>query len=195
MNQEEDPEGSTPLNAAEAQGLKLDHITTRGQLNQSERDNILEATNRHYPKSQGEICSEGLLLRLHQDMFGNVWNWAGKYRTSEKNIGVPSWEVAVKLRGLCEDAKLWIQSTTEPKDEIAARFHHRLVLIHPFANGNGRHSRMAADLLLIHTLGQPQFTWGQGDLTKSSETRKLYLEALKAADSRNYSLLFQFVRS
>ncbi len=195
MNQEEDPEGSTPLNASEAQGLKLFHITTRGQLNLWERNNILEATNKHYPRSLGEILSEAFLLHLHQDMFSHVWNWAGKYRTSEKNIGVPSWEIAVKLRGLCEDAKLWVQSTTEPKDEIAARFHHRLVLIHPFANGNGRHSRMAADLLLLHTFNEPRFTWGQGDLTQSSETRKNYLDALRAADRRDYSLLYRFVRS
>lgn len=189
------PEGATPLDRSEAEGLKLPHIATRGQLNQLEQENILEAQAKYFARKRQNILSEGFLLRLHKSMFGNVWKWAGRYRTSEKNIGVPPYDVAVKLRGLCEDATLWIKSGTEPADEIAARFHHRLVSIHPFANGNGRHARMAADLLLTHILARPRFTWGQSDLLDPGDARRLYLEALRAADRRDYSLLLRFVRS
>jgi Fic-DOC domain mobile mystery protein B len=189
------PEGATPLDRSESQGLKLPHISTRGQLNQWEQENILEAEAAYFTRKRRDILSENFLLRLHKSMFGNVWKWAGKYRTSEKNLGVPHWDVSVKLRGLCEDVKLWISSTTDPADEIAARFHHRLVSIHPFANGNGRHARMAADLLLVHVLERPRFTWGRSDLLDAGDTRQVYLEALRAADLREYSLLLRFVRS
>jgi Fic-DOC domain mobile mystery protein B len=189
------PEGATPLDRSESEGLKLSHIATRDQLNQWEQENILQAQTKYFSRKHRDILSEGFLLRLHKSMFGNVWKWAGKYRTSEKNIGAPHWDVSVKLRGLCEDTKLWVASAADPADEIAARFHHRLVSIHPFANGNGRHARMAADLLLTHVLEQPRFTWGQSDLLDSGDTRRLYLEALRAADRRDYSLLFRFVRT
>jgi Fic-DOC domain mobile mystery protein B len=189
------PEGATPLDRFESEGLKLPHITNRGQLNQWEQENILEAQEKYFNRKRQDILSERFLLHLHKNMFGNVWKWAGKYRTSEKNIGVPHWDIPVKLRGLCEDAKHWIASAADPPDEIAARFHHRLVFIHPFANGNGRHARMAADLLLTFVLKRPRFTWGQSDLLEAGGARRLYLEALRAADCRDYSLLLRFVRS
>jgi Fic-DOC domain mobile mystery protein B len=189
------PEGATPLDRSESEGLKLPHIMTRGQLNQWEQENILEAQTKYFARKQRDILSEGFLLRLHKSMFGNVWKWAGKYRTSEKNIGVPPYDVAIRIRGLCEDATLWIESEADPADEIAARFHHRLVSIHPFANGNGRHARMVADLLLTHVLERPRFSWGQSDLLDNGSARRQYLEALRAADRRDYSLLFRFVRS
>lgn len=195
------PEGATPLDRTEAEGLRLPHISTREQLNQWEQKNILEAELKFFPRKQRDILSEGFLLRLHKHMFGSVWKWAGKYRTSEKNIGAPSWEVAVRVRGLCADAKLWIESASEAPgaadagDELAARFHHRLVSIHPFANGNGRHARMMADLLLVHELGRERFSWGSPDLSRTGMVRQAYLEALRAADGRDYSKLFAFVRS
>jgi Fic-DOC domain mobile mystery protein B len=191
----EHPEGATPLTPAEAEGLRLPHIANRDQLNKWEQENILEAEVKYFSRKQRNILSEVFLLRLHERMFGNVWKWAGKYRTSEKNLGVPYWEVAVKLRGLCEDAKLWIESATDSGDEIATRFHHRLVSIHPFANGNGRHGRMATDLLLVNVLRQPRFTWGRKALADPGEARTRYLEALRAADDWDYSLLVRFVRT
>lgn len=189
------PEGATALDAFETEGLRLPHISNRDQLNRWEQENILEAEAKYFSRKQRSILSETFLLRLHKQMFGTVWKWAGKYRTSDKNIGVPHWEVAVKIRGLCEDTKHWIESSADSPDEIAAHFHHRLVLIHPFANGNGRHARMAADLLLTNVLGQVRFTWGQNELITASATRTLYLEALRAADRRDYSSLIKFVRS
>ena len=189
------------MDPKEAEGLRLPHISTREQLNKWEQENILEAELKLFSRKQREILSEGFILRLHKMMFGNVRKWAGKYRTSEKNIGVLPWEVAVGIRGLCEDAKLWIGSVkdmvdaTFASDEIAARFHHRLVSIHPFANGNGRHARMMADLLLVHVLGRERFTWGSHDLTQKGAVRQASLEALRAADRRDDAKLFIFVRS
>jgi Fic-DOC domain mobile mystery protein B len=195
------PEGATPLDPTEAEGLRLPHISTREQLNKWEQENILEAELKFFSRKQRDILSEAFILILHKRMFGNVWKWAGKYRTSEKNIGAPPWEVAVAVRGLCEDAKLWIGSVKDTvdaavaSDEIAARFHHRLVSIHPFANGNGRHARMMADLLLVHGLGRGRFSWGSHDLAQTGVVRQAYLEALRAADRRDHSKLFAFVRS
>lgn len=189
------PEGATPLDPSEIQGLKLPHISTRDQLNKWELENILDAEVKYFSRKHRDILTDGFLLRLHRNMFGKVWKWAGRFRTTERNIGVPHWEIPVKVRGLCEDAKAWIESARDPADEIAALFHHRLVSIHPFANGNGRHARMMADLLLVNVLGQPRFTWGRSELVNPGEARTRYLEALRAADQRQYTQLYRFVRS
>jgi Fic-DOC domain mobile mystery protein B len=189
------PEGAAPLDATEAEGLRLPHVTSREQLNTWEQENILAAEVKYFSRRRGDVLSEPFLLRLHRDMFGDVWRWAGKYRTSDKNLGVPHWDVAVKVRGLCEDAGLWVRTGTESEDAIAARFHHRLVSIHPFANGNSRHARLAADLLLVHVLGKPRFTWGRLDLIRPGTERRLYLEALRAADRRDFAPLQAFARS
>lgn len=195
------PEGAAPLDPKEAEGLRLPHITTREQLNKWEQENILDAELKYFSRKHRDILSEEFMLRLHKQMFGDVWKWAGKYRTSEKSIGVQPWEVAVKVPELCEDVKLWIGSvpvaadSAVASDEIAARFHHRLVSIHPFANGNGRHARMMADLLLVHGLGRERFTWGSRDLAQAGAVRQAYLESLRAADRRDYAKLFAFVRS
>lgn len=189
------PEGATPIEVEEAEGLRLPHISNRDQLNKWEQENILAAELKLFSRKQRGILTEDFLLRLHRRMFGEVWKWAGKYRTTDKNIGVPHWEVAVKLRGLCEDARLWVDSSVDSPDEIAARFHHRLVSIHPFPNGNGRHARMATDLLLVNVLGVPRFTWGSLGLVNPGQARSGYLDALRAADRRDYAPLFRFVRS
>jgi Fic-DOC domain mobile mystery protein B len=189
------PERATPIDRSESDGLKIAYVRTRDQLNKLEGDNIVEAEAKFYSMKLRNILSDTFLRKLHREMFGNVWNWAGKYRTSEKNIGVQPWEIAVKVRCLCEDVRVWIDSESFSADEIAARFHHRLVFIHPFANGNGRHARLAAKLLLTQELGQVPFSWGQSDLMSPGTQRSLYIQALKAADNRDYSLLMQFVRS
>ena len=188
------PEGATPIDTEEARGLKLPHIITREQLNRWEQENILQAEAKFFSRAQKKVLTEEFILRLHKGMFGTVWRWAGKYRISDKNIGVAYWEVAVRVKSLCEDAHVWIKGA-DPADEVAARFHHRLVSIHPFPNGNGRHARVMADLLLVHVLGKPRFTWGRVDLADAGKARDRYLSALREADRRNYGPLFAFVRS
>ena len=131
---------------------------------------------------------------LHRDMYANVWNWAGRYRTTERNIGVDPRTIAVCLRDLMEGAKLWTGGQNpRPVDEAAAAFHHRLVQIHPFPNGNGRHSRAMTDMLLRSLRADP-FTWGRVTLTSSSVTRASYISALRAADDGVFGPLARFVR-
>ncbi len=127
-------------------------------------------------------------------MFGRVWRWAGAFRQTERNIGVAPHQIGIELRKLLEDCRYWIDHNTYPVDEIAARFHHRLVWIHPFPNGNGRHARLATDLLLA-SLGQQRFTWGRANLVDAGQTRQAYVAALRAADAKDIRPLLGFVRS
>ncbi len=187
------PPGATPLDADELASLIPRHITTQGELNEWEQLNIEqgEAWGRRQRK---DILDEAFVRELHQHMFGETWGWAGSFRKSNKNIGVEWQQVGVKLRDLFNDARYQIDHATYPPDEIAARFHHRLVAIHSFPNGNGRHARVMADLL-VQQLGQPRFTWGIKSLTEATETRTRYIEALRTADSGDIKPLLAFVRS
>ncbi len=185
--------GNTPLSTEERDGLIPTWITTRGELNEAEASNILEARTWVSIKKR-DVLSEKFLLNLHQRMLNKVWRWAGTIRKSEKNIGVEPQEIEIKLRSLIDDVRYWIAHATYPPDEIATRFHHRLVWIHIFPNGNGRHARMAANLLL-ESLGRPHFTWGSTTQTDLGETRRHYIEALRQADSHDYAALLAFVRT
>lgn len=189
------PEGATPHTLEEAEGLIPPHIKTRNELNAWEQRGILKAELQFENVRPNSLLSEGFVLRLHRSMFGETWKWAGKYRLTEKNIGVPPWEIGARLRMLIDDARVWVENPSEDRDTVAARFHHRLVSIHPFANGNGRHARLMADLLLLKVLGRDRFSWGRENLVEESETRRAYLEALRAADRRNLGPLLQFARS
>jgi Fic-DOC domain mobile mystery protein B len=190
-----EPDGATPLDPDEAAGLRLTHITTRGELNRWEQENIAAGEAWAFGRRNREILDEGFMRRLHRRMFGEVWRWAGEFRRSGKNIGVDRLQIPIELRKLRDDVRAWLEYGSYPPDEIAARFHHRLVAIHPFANGNGRHARTVTDLLLVQRLGRSRFSWGRGNLTDSSEVRKRYIDALRAADRGDYGPLLQFVRS
>jgi Fic-DOC domain mobile mystery protein B len=185
--------GATPLDADELACLIPKHITTQGELNEWEQLNI-EQGEAWARKQRKEILNEGFVRQLHQQMFGETWSWAGNFRKSDKNIGAAWQQVSMKLHDLLNDAHYQIAHVTYPSDEIAARFHHRLVAIHPFPNGNGRHARMMADLL-IQKLGQPRFTWGGKSLTKATEKRSCYINALRVADKGDIKPLLSFARS
>ena len=189
------PEGATPLNADEIDGLLPTHITTRAELDRWEQDNINEALAWVEERKPKDILNESFMKLLHNKMFCNVWKWAGKFRQSEKNIGVPWYKIFIELKQLCDDVKYWIANKIFPEDEIAARFHHRLVSIHLFPNGNGRHARLVADILLENILNKPAFTWGNANLVKSGDDRKRYIESLITADRGEYKHLLEFVRS
>ena len=189
------PEGTTPIDHDEAKGLLLTHITTREELDRWEHDNIIEALAWLDKTKPKDILNETFIRKLHKRMFGNVWKWAGKFRQSDKNIGGRWWQISTDLKDLCDDARLWVDRRNEPPDAIAVRFHHRLILIHPFPNGNGRHTRLMADLLLENILDHPRFTWGGANLSNDSDTRQRYISALRAADEHNYQPLLEFARS
>jgi Fic-DOC domain mobile mystery protein B len=189
--------GSTPLDPDEVEGLIPTWIGTRSELNGAEQQNILDALSRRrwQNPSTEELLDDLTARSLHKDMFGDVWTWAGRYRTTERNIGVDPRTIAVCLRTLMEDTKFWIAGgEPRPVDEAAAAFHHRVVQIHPFPNGNGRHSRAMTDMLL-RSLGAEPFTWGRGSLTSLSATRASYIAGLRSADDGDLAALAAFVRT
>lgn len=189
------PQGVTPLDRNEIEGLIPTHITTRGELDRWEQVNINEAqawVDSHRPK---DILNEAFMKRLHKRMFSKVWRWAGEFRRTDKNIGILWRMIPNDLKHLCDDIKYMIEQKEIPADEIAARFHHRLVKIHLFPNGNGRHARLMADILLVRFLDKLPFTWGSANLAQTGDDRKRYIESLQAADKGDYTLLLSFVRS
>ena len=187
------PAGATALDADELAGLIPKSIATRGQLDEYESANIAEAIAWAARKPRDVLANE-FLRDLHRRMFGEVWRWAGAFRTSEKNIGIAPHDIPVAIRDLVDDVKAQIAAARMPADEIAARFHHRLTRIHPFANGNGRHARLATDLLL-EQLGEPHFSWGAAGLQHAVETRERYIGSLRAADKGDYQPLLDFLRN
>ena len=189
----EQDNASTPLSPEEQEGLVPSYITLRSELNEAEQANIVDAEEWAF-KRKRDMLSEKFLDDLHKRMFGRVWKWAGQYRRTGKNIGVDAYRIPIELRNLLDDTRFWIEHGTYEPDEIVARFHHRLVWIHPFPNGNGRHARTAADLLLV-AMGRPRFTWGRENLVDVGETRHAYVDALRAADAHDYGPLLAFVRS
>lgn len=186
-------DASAPLAEEEREQLIPSYITLRSELNEAEQANILDAEEWAFARKR-DVLDERFLTDLHKRMFGRVWRWAGTFRRSMKNIGIDAYRIPQELRQLMDDCRYWIEHETYEPDEIAARFHHRLALIHPFPNGNGRHARLAADLLSVAS-GQPRFTWGRVNLVDASKTRGSYIAALNAADKQDIGPLLEFVRS
>lgn len=189
------PEAATPIDPDEAKGLLLTHITTQGELNRWEQDNIVEALDWVARTKPTDILNEQFIKRLHKRMFGNVWKWAGKFRQSDKNIGMSWHQVPMGIQNFCDDVPFWIKSQDESPEEMAVRFHHRLVWIHPFPNGNGRHARLMADIFIENVLHGVPFTWGSRDLSISGEQRSRYINALREADGGNFVPLLVFAKS
>lgn len=189
---EEDDDANTPLTAVEREQLIPAYITLRHELNEAEQVNIGEAL-RWAMSRKRDVLDQDFPRELHRRMFGDVWRWAGQYRTTPRNIGVDAYRIAMDVRQLVDDARYRVEHRTFPPDEIAVRFSHRLVAIHPFPNGNGRLSRLIGDLL-ARQLGQPAFSWGRTNLLDAGATRARYVEALRAADNHDIELLLLFAR-
>ena len=185
---------ATPLTPDEQRDLIPSHISNRAELNEAEQENIIRGQDWALRRRKPDLLSEKFVTTLHKQMLGDVWRWAGAYRLSERNLGVPFYEIPIQLRQLLGDVKAWVEMNSYSPDEIAVRFHHRLVFIHPFANGNGRHARLMADLLIMQ-LGEERFSWGLASLREAGETRTQYISALKAADQHDYAPLIVFARS
>jgi Fic-DOC domain mobile mystery protein B len=190
----EEPDSATPLTPEEMRELIPAHIAYRRELNEAEQENIARAEEWALSRPRRDLLSEKFIKDLHKHMFGDVWRWAGKFRTSQRNIGIDYWLVPTELRQLLDDSQAWIELGTHPADEIAVRLHHRLVHIHPFPNGNGRHARLMADLLVMR-LGRERFSWGRESLRDRGAARTRYMEALRAADNHDIALLLAFSRA
>lgn len=192
------PPGATPLNPNEVSGLIPTYISTQKELNAVEQANVLEGEKWAFSRRRKNVLTEKFLREFHKKMFGLVWKWAGTYRTSNKSIGVEWFQIPAEINKLLGDVQYWITHETYPLDEIAARFHHRLVWIHPFPNGNGRWARSMADVLLC-SLGSERFSWGlhlkSETLDGHSEVRDRYIRSLRLADAHNFKELLAFVRS
>ncbi len=189
-------DGATPLDLNEIEGLIPLHMSTQAELNEWEQENILEAVQ-WLSKHQWDIekiLDLDFIKQAHLKMFNKTWKWAGAFRKTNKNIGVDWPLIGMQTKQLLDDINYQILQNTYSLDEIAARFHHRLVWIHPFANGNGRHARLVTDQLLI-AKGHPPFSWGRNNIQDMVGTRKKYIKSLKAADQHDYHPLLDFVRS
>jgi len=187
-------DGETPLDPDEMEGLKHPHIQTRGELNQLEQHNIQEGYKwLARQRKHKDLLTETFILDLHKQMLGQVWSWAGSFRHTEKNIGVDPLVIGVELRKLLDDARYWVEHETYNREEFAARFHHRLVKIHPFPNGNGRHARIMTDVILETILDVLPIEWGARTLDVEGEHRQNYINALRAADGDDYRALIDFV--
>jgi len=190
-------DGQTPLDEDEKEGLLIKSISTKGELNEFEQQNIEDAiqwslTRKFKPD---QILTETFIQALHKRMYGRVWSWAGEYRKTNKNIGVDKLEIPINLRSLINDAKYWLEHNVYEPDEFAIRFKHRLVSIHCFPNGNGRHSRMIADLIIEKIHKVSVFSWGGTSLSEDTDIRTQYLKAIRKADKGDFDLLFKFARS
>ena len=184
-------DNSTPLTAEEKNGLKLKWITLRSELNETEARNIAQAQLWLASNKKKDVCSDTFLRNLHKKMFCDVWVWAGEYRITERNIGVAPYQIPMKLMQLFDDLNFWIDNKTYSNHEIAVRLHHKLVQIHPFPNGNGRVSRLMADLVLRKLEGKTLY-WGDTNLVDVSEVRRKYIDALRKADAGDYTDLLNF---
>lgn len=186
-------DGHTALTEEDRLGLIPTYIATRGELFDAEQRNIAKALLGRSPTAV-ELLDDRYIRDLHRSMFSEVWNWAGRYRERETNIGIAPEQIAVSVRDLVDDSKVWIEHGTSERDESAVSFHHRLVAIHPFRNGNGRHGRIAADYLVVG-LGGQAFSWGAGLGLDTDELRRAYLHALHSADNGEIAGLLAFARA
>lgn len=189
--------GQTPLDDEEKEGLRIAAIATRQELDEFEQQNIEDAMQWLFsqkPKPEA-VFSERFIRNLHKRMYGKVWKWAGEFRKTEKNIGVVSWKISSELKVLLDDALFWTEKETYPPDELAVRFKHRLVSIHCFPNGNGRHSRLMADIIAAKIFGLPEFSWGGTALGKENTARLQYIQAVRKADKGDLQSLIEFARS
>ncbi|CAM4271988.1 mobile mystery protein B [Zobellia nedashkovskayae] len=190
-------DGQTPLDEEEKEGLKIKSITTQGELDEFEQLNIEKAVEWtiHSKFKVENILTEKFIKNLHKRMYSDVWKWAGQFRKTEKNIGIPWTQIGLELKNLLDDTKYWIDNNTFPPEEIAIRFKHRIVSIHCFPNGNGRHSRMMADIIMESIFGNEIFNWHQSNMVKANETRKQYIKALREADNGNFKKLIKFAKN
>jgi Fic-DOC domain mobile mystery protein B len=189
--------GQTPLDEDEKDGLLIPTIATRAELDEFEQQNIEEAVQWSLgisPKPE-LIFTESFVRMVHKRMYGNVWKWAGEFRKTNKNIGVDKWQIPTELKNLLDDAKYWHHHNSYDPDEFAIRFKHRIVTIHCFPNGNGRHSRLMADILLQKLFKRNEFSWGAAIQQSDPASRENYLKSLKAADKGDISMLLSFARS
>jgi Fic-DOC domain mobile mystery protein B len=192
-------DGNTPIQPEEAEQL-IPRISTMRELNEYEVLNILRAREWAFDSrtmKSTDPLEELYVRELHHRMFDNVWKWAGTYRQTERNIGCDPKEILQRIPQLLANTRYWLDNKTFSTDEALLRFHHQMTRIHPFANGNGRHARMVADVVAVKC-GRAEFSWGAGkDLVAKGDARAVYLAALRTLDANENDVksLLEFARS
>lgn len=194
----ENPEGATPLSPDDMLGLKHKHVDTREQLNELEAANILQgqiwASTLKKP-TLDSIFDRAFVTNLHKALFGDVWEWAGIFRQRQLNIGIDPKNIPVDLHNFLEDAKCWVEFKHYDNLELSARIQHRLVQIHPFVNGNGRHSRIFTDIVRVYLLGEKPMKWAYAKLEDLTEERSSYITGLRKADEGDFSVFIKYLQS
>jgi Fic-DOC domain mobile mystery protein B len=190
-------DGQTSLDEDEKEVLLIPTIATRAELNEFEQQNIEQAIAWSMGRSfkTNNVFAENFIKSVHKRMYGNVWAWAGEFRHTNKNIGVDKWLIPIELKTLLDDVKYWYTNGIYSPDECTIRFKHRLVSIHCFPNGNGRHSRLMADIVIEKIFKRPLYTWGTANLKEQNDPRAAYLKAIKAADAGDINPLIDFARA
>jgi len=190
-------DGQTPLDEGEKEGLKIKSITTQRELDEFEQLNIEQAVewSIHNNLNQKKILTEKFIKDLHKKMYSNVWKWAGEFRKTDKNIGINWTQIGIELKILLDDTTYWISNNTFSPEEISIRFKHRIVAIHCFPNGNGRHSRMMADIIMESVFGEEIFSWNKSNMVKANDVRKEYIAALRSADNGDIAPLIEFAKN
>ncbi len=189
-----DPDRTAPHDPDEAEGLKDDTVVARGELDRLEQASLCAGKRWLDRQKDPDVLSEAFVCRLRKELFGGVWEWAGTFRKTETNLGVDPRRIGARLRRLLDDAGYWVGHGIYPSKELAARFHLRLVQIHPFPNGNGRRTRILTDALLTRLLGEPTIDWEGGRGPERGDARRMeYIDALRAADEGDFSALLRFV--
>ncbi len=190
-----EPDGATPLTPDELFGISARHISTRGELNELEGENIIEGlTWLDRRPNKLDVLTDQASRETHKRLFGRVWNWAGVYRLTGKNIGVPAWQISTEMRSCLDDARYWRNNGSYEPLEATARFHHKLVWVHPFANGNGRWARIMAESYLATMDSGAALDWsGDGTLAAGNDHRTRYIAALRSADGFEFGPLVRFV--
>jgi len=170
------------------------HINTQAQLNEWEALNILNASKKYLTKRSVAAVSADWLKRVHKEMFGETWKWAGEFRKKDLNIGISWHQIPEQIKLLEDDLKYWQAGKGNfSVFQQSVRLHHRLVKIHPFINGNGRHARLVADIFLYNK-DEKLPNWPDEKLIENSDIRKKYINALKAADSGDYNKLEKLIK-
>ena len=193
----EPKKGDTLLSPEELDMLIPKHVTIRAQLDEVEQANIEEGLV--WLLSQRNITAEKLFSKefqdkLHIKMLGQVWEWAGKTRTRETNIGVMPHQIEIERKKLNDDAVFWCEATVMTPKELAITFHHKLIQIHCYPNGNGRHGRIMADLIVEKLYEMKRLDWITEDMLHEGEARDIYIDAMKSADDNSYKLLFGLIK-
>ena len=187
------PPRATPLDHGETDGLKARSIETRGQLDHFEQLNLQEGLRWLSNTRKRDPLCETFVRELHKRMFGEVWMWAGSFRITEKNIDVDPTQISVEIRKLLDDARHWIDKNTYKSVEFAAYLHHRLVTVHPFPNGNGRHARIFTDTVRQWERGEHPVSWLGDEMQHAGAVRERYIRSLRMANAGDYSELIAFI--